>query len=127
MQNLLKNQKIQGLLGRRKSKELVEQIHISVEEKKEKIEKIRTQLKDRNKGTKKIANDMLENANKEGEKVGSIIDKDINTQEENFKKRLEERRLQRGNSQPHLKLKVKFFLKNKNLNYEIKTQNFILE
>jgi hypothetical protein len=62
---------------------------------------------------KEIANQYLQEINKEEGKTKAeiILKEDISNQEENFKKRLEEKRMMRGNSQPHMKLKVKKHLK----------------
>jgi hypothetical protein len=116
MQKLLKNDKIQPLLTRRKSQKLVQQFSLSVEEKRDKIDKIKSLIKENKKelNSKEIANQYLQQLNKDENhnKAESIMKEDINHQEESFKKRLEEKRLLRGNSQPHMKLKVKF-IKNK--------------
>jgi hypothetical protein len=108
MQNLMKNEKVQPILKRRKSKELTKKYSITMEEKKEKINRIKSLLKESKIKTKEIANNMIEEINKETviTQAQSIIHKDINSQEESFKKKLEEKR-SRGNSLPHLKLKVK--------------------
>ena len=111
MQKLLKNDKIQPLLARRKSQRLVQQFSLSVDEKKDKIDKIKTLIKENKKelNAKEIANQYLQEINKEEgkTKAETILKEDINNQEENFKKRLEEKRMMRGNSQPHMKLKVR--------------------
>ena len=108
MQDLLRNEKIQPLLIRRKSQEMVTNYSLSIDKKKEKVEKIKTLLKEnkKEKNSKKITNNLLQNINTEGNKAEIIIIQDLNSQEESFKKRLEERRLQRGYSLPHMKLKV---------------------
>jgi hypothetical protein len=107
MQNLMKNEKVQPILKRRKSKDLTKKYSITLEEKKEKIDRIKSLLKESKIKTKEIANNMIEEINKETviSQAQSIIHKDINSQEESFKKKLEEKR-SRGNSLPHLKLKV---------------------
>lgn len=111
MQKLLKNDKIQPLLTRRKSQKLVQQFSISVEEKRDKIDKIKSLIKEnkREVNSKEIANQYLQEINNQENqnKAEIIMKEDIINQEESFKKRLEEKRLLRGNSQPHMKLKVK--------------------
>ena len=111
MQKLLKNDKIQPLLTRRKSQKLVQQFSLSVEEKRDKIDKIKSLIKEnkREVNSKEIANQYLQEINKQENqnKAEIIMKEDIINQEESFKKRLEEKRLLRGNSQPHMKLKVK--------------------
>ena len=90
MQNLLKNEKIQPLLKRRKSRDLAEKISQSISEKKQKIEKIKTLLKETKKDakTKELAHEMLKNL-KETETINTdILKKELNLQEENFKKKL---------------------------------------
>jgi hypothetical protein len=110
MQKLLKNDKIQPLLTRRKSQKLVQQFSLSVEEKRDKIDKIKSLIKEnkREVNSKEIANQYLQEINKQENqnKAEIIMKEDIINQEESFKKRLEEKRLLRGNSQPHMKLKV---------------------
>lgn len=105
MQNLLKDAKIQHLLARRRSRELAEEISISMEAKKEKIDKIKNMIKENKKGvnSKEMANNLLNDLNK-AEKAETMVNKDINAQEESFKKRLEEKRL-RGNSLPQTRFK----------------------
>jgi hypothetical protein len=114
MQELLKSDKIKPLLNRRQSRELVQNINTHVEERKEQIENIKQnpnakldkldkvqkqqQLKDIFSNYEKA-----ENINKE------IQTKQISNQEETFKKRLEEKRMMnRGLSQPRLRLNVLF-------------------
>ena len=110
MQKLLKNDKIQPLLTRRKSQKLVQQFSLSVEEKRDKIDKIKSLIKEnkREVNSKEIANQYLQEINKQENqnKAEIIMKEDIINQEESFKKRLEEKRLLRGNSQPHMKVKV---------------------
>lgn len=111
MQNLLKNPLIQPLLSKRKSKELVTNFTLNLEHKKDKIDKIKAKIKENRKDlqNKQITSNIIEEIQNDEKQVRaeSIINQEMNNQEENFKKRLEERRLLRGNSQPHMKLKAK--------------------
>ena len=72
--------------------------------------KIKSLIKEnkREVNSKEIANQYLQEINKQENqnKAEIIMKEDIINQEESFKKRLEEKRLLRGNSQPHMKLKV---------------------
>lgn len=110
MQDLLKNEKIQPLLKKRNSRELVERLELTVEQKKEKIEKIKTLIKDTNsnKNVKEATNSLIESFNKKETSNKDLMNKDIAGQEENFKKRLEEKKLFRTSSQPHMGFKVFF-------------------
>jgi len=113
MQDLLKNENIKPLLKRRNSRELIETFQLTVEQKKEKIEKIekiKTLIKDTNtnKNVKEATNNLIQNFNKKETSNKDLINKDIAGQEENFKKRLEEKKLFRISSQPHMGLKVIF-------------------
>jgi uncharacterized protein (UPF0147 family) len=110
MQDLLKNENIKPLLKRRNSRELIETLQLTVEQKKEKIEKIKTLIKDTNtnKNVKEATNNLIENFNKKETSNKDLINKDIAGQEENFKKRLEEKKLFRISSQPHMGFKVIF-------------------
>jgi hypothetical protein len=105
---MIKNENLMHLMNKRKSRQFVDKIAVNVEKKKEKIEKIKNLLKEtkKEKNNKELANTIIENYSKGENKQVEVINKDLSTQEENFKKRLEERRL-RGNSQPHMVLKVK--------------------
>lgn len=112
MQDLLKNDKIQPLLKRRNSRELIEKLELTVEQKKDQIEKIKTMIKDTNtkKNVKEATNNLIENFNKKENSNNDLIHKDIAGQEENFKKRLEEKKLFRTSSQPHMGFRVIFFI-----------------
>ena len=107
MQDLLKNEKIKPLLKRRNSRELIEIFQLTVEQKKEKI---KTLIKDTNtnKNVKEATNNLIENFNKKETLNKDLINKDIAGQEEDFKRRLEEKKLFRISSQPHMGLKVIF-------------------
>lgn len=109
MQELLKNPKLTPLLNRRRSRELVQMVSISVEEKKEKVEKIRTMIKDNktNINAKEITSNIIDSFNKAKDSNTDIVNQQLSTQEDAFKKRLEEKRMCRTNSQPHMKLKVR--------------------
>lgn len=110
MQDLLKNEKIQPLLKRKNSKELMEKLENTVQHKKENIEKIKTLIKEKNtnKNVNEVTNNLIENFNKKQTSNDDLINKDIAGQEENFKKRLEERRSFRSASQSHIAFKVIF-------------------
>jgi hypothetical protein len=108
MQDLLKNEKIQPLLKRRNSRELMEKLELTVRLKKEKIEKIKTLIKgtNTNKNVQEATINLIENFNKKETSNNDLMNKDIAGQEENFKKRLEEKKLFRTSSQPHMGFKV---------------------
>ena len=108
MQDLLKNEKIQPLLKRRNSRELMEKLELTVRLKKEKIEKIKTLIKgtNTNKNVQEATINLIENFNKKESSNNDLMNKDIAGQEENFKKRLEEKKLFRTSSQPHMGFKV---------------------
>lgn len=97
-------------MGRRKSKDLLQSIKINLEEKKEQIEKIKTLTKNSEKTNKQDTTNILENfAIKKANNL-VIVDKEIDDQTENFKKRMDEKKLLRINSQPTFKtLKVKLY------------------
>jgi hypothetical protein len=111
MQNLCRDETLQPLLNKRKSRQFVEQIVVNVEKKKEKIDKIKCLIKENKKdhNTKEIAQSILDNYSKAENSNVDVINKEILNQEEIFKKRLEEKRA-RGNSQPHMKLRVIYFI-----------------
>lgn len=110
MHDLIENPKINNLLKRRDSKGLKEKMVITIQEKKEKVEKIKTLIKEKNTSTNvksetsNVLQDFqkIENENKDKE----IISKDMESQEESFKKRLEAKKLTRNNSQPRMNFKV---------------------
>ena len=107
MQDLLKNEKIKPLLKRRNSRELIEKIEISVHEKKEKYDKIKNLLKDcKSNNVMETTSSLIENFNHKENTNQEIISKNISEQQENFKKRLQEKKLTRNNSEPHLHFKV---------------------
>lgn len=110
MQDLIGNPKISNLLKRRDSKNLAEKIELTVKEKKDKIEKIKNLIKEKNVSTNlksetsNVIDDFKKHQNENMDQ--EIISKDIASQEENFKKRLEEKKLIRNNSQPRMNFKV---------------------
>jgi len=99
MQDLLKNEKIQPL---------IDKFQETVEEKKAKVEKIKVLIKDTNtnKNVREATNNLIENFNKKETSNNNLMNQDIAGQEESFKKRLEEKKLFRTNSQPHMGFKV---------------------
>ena len=114
MHNLLENPKIAHLLKRRDSKGLLEKMEITIQEKREKVDKIKTLIKEKNTATNvnsettNLLEDFqkIESSNKDKE----IISNDIASQEESFKKRLEAKKLTRNNSSPKMNFKVKKIL-----------------
>ena len=113
MQNLLKNEKIIPLLKRRKSRDLAEKISQSISEKKQKIEKIKTLMKETKKdaNTKQLADEMLKNFKETEINNTDILKKELILQEENFKKKLQLKKdamkqtfRNRGSSLPHTRL-----------------------
>jgi hypothetical protein len=111
MHDLLQNPKITNLLKRRESKKLAEKIEITIQEKKEKVEKIKNLIKEKNTNTnvKSETTNVLQDFEKieSNNKDKEIISKDIASQEESFKQRLEAKKLTRNNSQPRMNFKVK--------------------
>lgn len=109
MQDLLRNPKIQHLLKKRKSKDLIEKMELTVKEKKGKVEKIKNLIKDTitHKNVSEATYHIIENFKQKEISNKDLILKDIAGQEENFKKRLEEKKLFRTSSQPHMKFKVR--------------------
>lgn len=105
MQELPKHPNIQKLLSRRKSRELVVQMHSDIEKLQQK-EKIKQLLKDTNKTTKKDTNDILLNLSKTGQNNDKIINEDLSNQEESFKKRLEQKKFNRSNSEKKILVNV---------------------
>ena len=98
-------------MGRRKSKEIIQFIKINLEEKKEQIEKIKSLVKESEKNYKQDTSNILENFAIKKANTLVIVDKEIDDQSENFKKRMDSKKLLRINSQPTFKsLKVKFIV-----------------
>ena len=97
MQTLLKNEKIKPLLKRRKSRDLADHISYSINEKKQKIEKIKTLLKENKKefNIKQLAINILKNFKESETNQSDILKKELNHQEENFKKKLEIKKRER--------------------------------
>ena len=110
MHDLLTNPRITDLLKRRDSKGLIEKIEFTVQEKKEKVEKIKNMIKEKNCPTNVISetSNLIEDFHKieSSNKDKEIISKDIASQEESFLKRLEAKKLTRNNSQPRMNFKV---------------------
>jgi hypothetical protein len=113
MHDLLQNPKITNLLKRRESKGLAEKIEITIQEKKDKVEKIKNLIKEKNTTTnvKSETTNVLQDFEKieSNNKDKELISKDIASQEESFKQRLEAKKLTRNNSQPRMNIKVKNF------------------
>ncbi len=105
MQNLTKSDKIHKLLGKRQSRVLVENITLSVEQKKEKVDKIKSLIKEKKNQGKENVSKNLASATYNSYKAEMIMENDVTSQEENFKKRLLERRVQRSKTQARLKIK----------------------
>lgn len=114
MHELLENSKIAHLLKRRDSKGLKEKMEITIFEKREKVEKIKTLIKEKNTTTnvKSETTNLLQDfqKNENNNKDKEIISKDIASQEESFKKRLEAKKLTRNNSQPRMNFKVRLLI-----------------
>ena len=116
MQDLLQNPKITHLFKRRESIELIHKMEITLQEKKDKVDKVKNLIKEKNTSTNvkfeltHVLQDFkkIEDNNKDEE----IISQDIASQEENFKKRLEAKKLTRNNSQPKMNFKVYLFIIN---------------
>ena len=95
--------RIKDLMGRRKSKELVHAIKLNFEEKKEQIDKIKNLVKQSEKTNKIETSNLIENYDLKKKNTEVIVSKEIDDQSENFKKRLEDKKMQRMNSQPTFK------------------------
>jgi hypothetical protein len=101
MQMMLKNENLKPLLQRRKSKELANLFSISIEEKKEKIEKIKSLLKENKKDqSKEEISSILDNLRNTETKQNQMIKFVLDDQHECFKTKLEKKKLERLNSQP---------------------------
>ena len=95
LQALIGDNKLQSLFERKKSRVLV---NVMTEFKKEKMEKIKILMKETEKDAYSISKELIDDLN--ANKGEEIINKEITNQEENFKKKLEDKRT-RGYSQPN--------------------------
>lgn len=93
-------------MGRRKSKEIVNAIKLNIDDKKDQIDKIRALIKQSEKFNKQDTCNIIENYSLKKNSTQDILNKEIHDQSELFKKRMEQKKIQKMNSLPSFNNKV---------------------
>lgn len=90
-------------LGRKKSKELVNIIKLNIDDKKDQICKIKTFIKQFEKLNNQDSCNLIDNSSLKKHFTQEILNKEFDDHSETFKKRVDEKRIQKMNSLPTFK------------------------